>query len=39
LYNIKSIKRMAANGSGNIITKAHKAHLTTLINNALEEVK
>ncbi|PHS07818.1 MAG: hypothetical protein COA88_07935 [Kordia sp.] len=39
LYNIKNIKKMAANGSGNIITKAHKAHLTTLINNALEEVK
>ena len=39
LYNIKNIKRMAANSNGNIITKAHKAHLTTLINNALKEVK
>lgn len=39
LYNIKNIKKMAANGSGNIITRAHKSHLTTLINNALEEVK
>jgi len=39
LYNIKNIKRMAANSNGNIITKAHKAHLSTLINNALKEVK
>ena len=39
LYNIKNIKRMTANSNGNIITKAHKAHLTTLINNALKEVK
>ena len=39
LYNIKKIKKMAANSNGNIITKAHKAHLTTLINNALKEVK
>ena len=39
LYNIKNVKKMAANGSGNIITRAHKSHLTTLINNALEEVK
>jgi len=39
LYNIKNIKKMTANSNGNIITKAHKAHLTTLINNALKEVK
>ena len=39
LYNLKKIKNMAANGNGNIITKAHKSHLTTLINNAFKEVK
>jgi len=39
LYNIKNIKKMTANSNGNIITKAHKAHLSTLINNALKEVK
>lgn len=39
LYNLKEVKKMASNGSGNISTKAHKSHLTTLINNALKEVK
>ena len=39
LYNLKSISRMAANGGGNTSTKAHKAHLKTLINNALDDVK
>ena len=39
LYNLKKIKNMAANGSGNIVTKAHKSHLITLINNALKEIK
>lgn len=39
LYNVKNIKRMASNSNGNVITKAHKNHLTTLINNALEEIK
>ncbi len=38
LYNINAIKKMAANRNGDIITKAHKSHLTTLINNALKEV-
>jgi hypothetical protein len=38
LYNINTIKKMVANRNGNIITKAHKSHLTTLINNALKEV-
>jgi len=39
LYNIKIVKKMTANSNGNIITRAHKSHLTTLINNALKEVK
>ncbi len=39
IYNLKEIQKMASNGSGNVSTKAHKAHLKTLINNALKEVK
>ena len=39
LYNLKEVKKMASNGYGNVSTKAHKSYLTTLINNALKEVK
>lgn len=39
LYNLKAISRMVANGGGNTSTKAHKAHLKTLIGNALDDVK
>lgn len=36
LYNLKNIRKMAANQSGNIASKAHKDHLRTLIDKALE---
>ena len=39
LYNLKEIKKMASNNSGNILTKAHKMQLITIIDNALKEVK
>jgi len=39
LYNLKTINRMVANGSGNVSSRAHKSHLKTLISNALDEVK
>jgi hypothetical protein len=39
LYNLKRIKKMAANGTGGITSKAHKEHLIILINNALKEIK
>ena len=39
LYNLKSIGRMASNSNGNTGSKAHKAHLKTLVDNALKEVK
>lgn len=39
IYNLKRIKKMASNTSGNVSTKAHKAHLILLINNALKEIK
>ena len=38
LYNLKTIRTMAI-PSGNIISKAHKEHLRTLIDNALKEIK
>ncbi|WP_100611648.1 zinc-dependent metalloprotease [Confluentibacter lentus] len=38
LYNLNLIKTMAA-PSGDIASRAHKQHLRTLINNALEEIK
>jgi hypothetical protein len=38
LYNLKQIRSMATI-NGNIASKAHKQHLRTLIDNALEEVK
>ncbi|MGB0881922.1 MAG: zinc-dependent metalloprotease [Vicingaceae bacterium] len=39
IYNLKQIEKMASFNSGNISTKAHKAHLKTLIANALKEIK
>jgi len=39
LYNLKSIQRMVANSNGNVASKAHKAHLKTLVDNALKEIK
>ncbi|PKQ44625.1 hypothetical protein CSW08_12265 [Confluentibacter flavum] len=38
LYNLNAIKTMAAS-SGDIASRAHKQHLRTLIDNALEEIK
>ncbi|MEM7549604.1 MAG: zinc-dependent metalloprotease [Bacteroidota bacterium] len=38
LYNLKQIKKMASGSGGNIVTKAHKEHLKTLVDNAIEEV-
>ncbi len=38
LYNLNRIRTMAA-PSGNISSRAHKQHLRTLIDNALEEIK
>lgn len=39
IYNLKSIRRFAANGLGDLATKAHKTHLKTLIDNAMKEIK
>jgi len=39
IYNLKSIKKMAANSTGDVSSKAHKSHLLLLIENALKEVK
>ena len=39
LYNLKSIQKMVKLPSKDVLTKAHKTHLGTLIKNALEEVK
>jgi len=36
LYNLQKIRTIASNGSGNVQTKAHKAHLKLLIDKALE---
>ncbi|ULC58130.1 zinc-dependent metalloprotease [Flaviramulus sp. BrNp1-15] len=38
LYNLKAIRTMAS-PSGNVVSRAHKQHLRTLIDNALKEVK
>lgn len=38
LYNLKNIRTMA-NPTGDIASRAHKQHLRTLIDNALEEIK
>ena len=39
IYFLKQIRKMASGTSGDISTKAHKMHLTTLIDNALKEIK
>ncbi|WP_298516485.1 zinc-dependent metalloprotease [uncultured Kordia sp.] len=39
IYNLKSIRRFAVNGAGDLATKAHKSHLKTLIDNAMKEIK
>ncbi|MGB0524342.1 MAG: zinc-dependent metalloprotease [Flammeovirgaceae bacterium] len=36
LYNMKQIRKIAANGRGNTLTKAHKEHLKLLIDKTLE---
>lgn len=36
LYNLKAIKRMASNGTGNTITKAHKEHLKLIVDSVLD---
>ncbi|WP_298239410.1 zinc-dependent metalloprotease [uncultured Algibacter sp.] len=38
LYNLKIIRNMAA-PSGDLLSRAHKQHLRTLIDNALKEIK
>lgn len=39
LYNLKRIRSMVSNGTGNKLSKAHKDHLKILINNSIEEIK
>ncbi len=39
LYNLKKIKTMVSNGTGNTLTKAHKDHLKTLVTNTLENYR
>jgi len=39
IYNLKKINKIAVNSSGDILTKAHRLHLRTLIDNALKEIK
>ena len=39
IYNLKQIKKMATPSVGNVSSKAHKAHLVALIDNALKEIK
>ncbi|TCP24636.1 uncharacterized protein DUF5117 [Tenacibaculum skagerrakense] len=39
LYNLNKIKTWVGNGTGDVMTKAHKAQLKTLITNTLKEVK
>ncbi|WP_298421716.1 zinc-dependent metalloprotease [uncultured Kordia sp.] len=39
VYNLKTVRRYAANGLGDLTTKAHKTHLKTLIDNAMKEIK
>ena len=37
LYNLKQIKRMASNGTGNTLTKAHKEHLKLIVDSTLDD--
>lgn len=39
VYNLKRIRGWVNNNTGDISTKAHKAHLKTLIDNAMKEIK
>ncbi len=39
IYNLKTIRKFAANNLGDLATKAHKTHLKTLIDNAMKEIK
>lgn len=39
IYNLNTIKKWVSNNRGDVATKAHKAHLKTLITNALKEIK
>jgi len=39
LYNLKRIRSSISNGTGDKLSKAHKDHLRTLINNTIEEIK
>lgn len=39
VYNLKTIRRYAGNGLGDLSTKAHKTHLKTLIDNAMKDIK
>ncbi len=37
LYNLKNIRKMATNQAGNTASRAHKEHLRTLIDQALDD--
>ncbi|WP_459209925.1 zinc-dependent metalloprotease [Aquimarina rhabdastrellae] len=39
LYNLKKIRNSIANGSGNQLTRAHRDHIKTLIDNTIKEIK
>ena len=39
LYFLKEIQKMSGTSTGDISTKAHKSHLKTIIENALQDVK
>ncbi|QTD37152.1 zinc-dependent metalloprotease [Polaribacter batillariae] len=39
IYNLNTIKSWVSSNKGDTATKAHKAHLKTLITNALKEIK
>ncbi len=39
LYNLKKIRATIANGSGNQLTRAHRDHIKTLIDNTIKEIK
>jgi hypothetical protein len=37
LYNLKQIDKLASNGTGNTLTKAHKEHLKLIVETALDD--
>jgi hypothetical protein len=39
IYNLKNIRSMTNAAAGDVSSKAHKQHLSTLIDNALKEIK